>query len=460
MAMIKRVLLAVTLVGLIFSSAYATPSYWWTNVWLEHRQYDSHYNTPDTLIRITADATLALESGDVPGSIEVYVSWDTSTVQVPYSAPYLDYYEYWTILAENPSSLSEWETTYQFLIDDTGATSDVTIGEGQLDLNDFAIPTLGDNWTFSWNAVQAAEGATVVYRLIIQEWANGEYPSGAYLYNSGNLNGLSCTINPLPPGEYAVRMEAREYFGGDPSHFANRSTYYTYLLVLDDVCECDLNDDGSCNGLDWLLFYPDWGRTDCTGSPDPCECDLNNDGSCNGLDWLLFYPDWGRTDCPVPSACSGELYYDSGTPSDYGGGGLPDFGLAVKFTPPSYPWTFDLARFYPYSGTLTLDLEVHVWDDNGPGGLPGSDLIPPFVHHCSATEQWEEVNLPSITIESGDFYIGWIETSSGTYFNRTDDNPSFNGRSYLRDTDGNWYNFVDWFLPDNMMIRQGCQNPM
>jgi len=64
------------------------------------------------------------------------------------------------------------------------------------------------------------------------------------------------------------------------------------------ACECDLNEDGSCNGLDWLLFYPDWGRTDCTGSPDPCECDLNTDGSCNGLDWLLFYPDWGRTDCP------------------------------------------------------------------------------------------------------------------------------------------------------------------
>ena len=28
-----------------------------------------------------------------------------------------------------------------------------------------------------------------------------------------------------------------------------------------------------------------------------CECDLNSDGSCNGFDWLLFYPDWGRTDC-------------------------------------------------------------------------------------------------------------------------------------------------------------------
>jgi hypothetical protein len=66
-------------------------------------------------------------------------------------------------------------------------------------------------------------------------------------------------------------------------------------------CECDLNFDGSCNGLDWLIFYPDWGRTDCKDpGVETCECDLNDDGRCDGPDWLLFYPDWGRTDCPVP----------------------------------------------------------------------------------------------------------------------------------------------------------------
>jgi hypothetical protein len=31
-----------------------------------------------------------------------------------------------------------------------------------------------------------------------------------------------------------------------------------------------------------------------------CECDLNRDGSCDGRDWLLFFPDWGRKDCRVP----------------------------------------------------------------------------------------------------------------------------------------------------------------
>ena len=31
-----------------------------------------------------------------------------------------------------------------------------------------------------------------------------------------------------------------------------------------------------------------------------CECDLNSDGKCDMLDWLLFGEDWGRIDCPIP----------------------------------------------------------------------------------------------------------------------------------------------------------------
>jgi hypothetical protein len=79
---------------------------------------------------------------------------------------------------------------------------------------------------------------------------------------------------------------------GNESNFSDELCY--------NVCGCDLNSDGSCDGLDWMLFYPGWGRNDCD-DPDsePCECDLNNDGSCNGLDWMLFYPDWGREDCGV-----------------------------------------------------------------------------------------------------------------------------------------------------------------
>jgi hypothetical protein len=96
----------------------------------------------------------------------------------------------------------------------------------------------------------------------------------------------------LPNGISAFEYE----YTGSPAE--GNTSIDNVELCFFDVCECDLNGDGRCDGRDWLLFFPDWGRTDC-GPKDPCECDLNTDGRCDGRDWLLFFPDWGRTDCPV-----------------------------------------------------------------------------------------------------------------------------------------------------------------
>jgi hypothetical protein len=71
--------------------------------------------------------------------------------------------------------------------------------------------------------------------------------------------------------------------------------------VPSEACGCDLNNDGTCNMFDWIIFAPDWGRTDCNEpGAETCECDLNGDGTCNMFDWIIFAPDWGRTDCPLP----------------------------------------------------------------------------------------------------------------------------------------------------------------
>jgi hypothetical protein len=81
----------------------------------------------------------------------------------------------------------------------------------------------------------------------------------------------------------------------------NPGFWYTVELEAAEVCECDLNTDGTCNMFDWIIFAPDWGRTDCNEpAAEPCECDLNDDGTCNMFDWIIFAPDWGRTDCPLP----------------------------------------------------------------------------------------------------------------------------------------------------------------
>ena len=53
------------------------------------------------------------------------------------------------------------------------------------------------------------------------------------------------------------------------------------------------------NEVDWPGCCSD--EPECEEEPcEPCECDLNEDGSCDGKDWLIFYPDWGSNHCNEP----------------------------------------------------------------------------------------------------------------------------------------------------------------
>jgi hypothetical protein len=65
-------------------------------------------------------------------------------------------------------------------------------------------------------------------------------------------------------------------------------------------CECDLNNSGNCNILDYQIFIQDWGKTNCNAAGVVCECDLNLDGSCNILDYQLFIQNWGQSGCSAP----------------------------------------------------------------------------------------------------------------------------------------------------------------
>jgi hypothetical protein len=71
-------------------------------------------------------------------------------------------------------------------------------------------------------------------------------------------------------------------------------------------CECDLNQDGKCNILDWPDFIDEWGSTNCHDPGMDCACDLNRDGNCNILDWPYFIDDWGRADCPITQGISSQ----------------------------------------------------------------------------------------------------------------------------------------------------------
>lgn len=169
-----------------------------------------------------------------------------------------------------------------------------------------------------------------------------------------------------------------------------------------------------------------------------------------------------------------QLKYDDSTAEDYGDLGSIDSYLAVKFTPPEYPTQLKTARFYVWD-TTTYPFELHIWDDDGPAGAPGTSLITPFTVDPVVPSgpvpdpivAWFDVDLAEheIIINSGDFYIGWRQLEEGKLnqvgFDMT-------GILYAR-TWGylpllGWFNLDDWAWLDpafsgNIMIRAVMGEP-
>ena len=100
-----------------------------------------------------------------------------------------------------------------------------------------------------------------------------------------------------------------------------------------------------------------------------------------------------------------EIKYDDGgsegaTCATYG------YEHAVRFTPPSYPVDLKIARLNLWRELwYTGNFAVVVYDDDGPGGEPGTLLGQ--VSSIVTESRWYDVDLSGlgITITSGDFYI-------------------------------------------------------
>jgi hypothetical protein len=119
-----------------------------------------------------------------------------------------------------------------------------------------------------------------------------------------------------------------------------------------------------------------------------------------------------RGDCELDVVeLPGELAYDDYSyewPWGWAGGGG---GMGARFAPPVYPAQITSFRFY-YSGTVepAVRHDAVVVDDDGGNGNPGTNL---FTAHIIPTTQFDWIVqdiTPPIIIESGDFYLGLIET--------------------------------------------------
>lgn len=142
------------------------------------------------------------------------------------------------------------------------------------------------------------------------------------------------------------------------------------------------------------------------------------------------------------------LYYDDGSP-DKGYAWGAGKGLAVRFTPNSYPAKLDKALFslvartgYGYPRSFT----ANVWDDDGPGGFPGTKLGSVSSTICTAGWHVVDFSDKNITITSGDFYIE-IRFSDAYLMLLYDDDPPIDGRSW----DFNGTSWSPWTQEDYMI---------
>jgi subtilisin family serine protease/peroxiredoxin len=158
-----------------------------------------------------------------------------------------------------------------------------------------------------------------------------------------------------------------------------------------------------------------------------------------------------------------ERKYDDGSAETYGDVGDPEGFIAVRTSPNRYPAKLKTARFYIYDET-TYPFELHIWDNDGLGGEPGTEiLIPPLILDPVAPSgpadpnvNWFDVDLTAynITVNSGSIYIGWKQIGnqnnqvgfdiSGTEYQRTW------GALYL-------FGFLFWFNLDDYCDPELCQ---
>jgi hypothetical protein len=132
-----------------------------------------------------------------------------------------------------------------------------------------------------------------------------------------------------------------------------------------------------------------------------------------------------------------------------------------KFTPTSYPSTYTsvcLAFDTLCAGPTSYPVEVVVFDDDGPGGSPGSELgampvtITNIPHFPNPTPVWNSFDISSlnIVVNDGSVYIGarWTPQSLlARVFLESDENGSGDGDGYYFDNFSNVWTPIRNFFP-------------
>ncbi len=108
--------------------------------------------------------------------------------------------------------------------------------------------------------------------------------------------------------------------------------------------------------------------------------------------------------------------------------------LAVKFAPSAYPANIESTSFY-FSNPLSTstDVDVVVYDDDGTGGLPGTQLFRKTLTYVPTG--WITIGITGVVINSGEFYIAIEKNDLNQRL--LQDYPDSTGRSYY-DSGSGW----------------------
>jgi hypothetical protein len=173
-------------------------------------------------------------------------------------------------------------------------------------------------------------------------------------------------------------------------------------------------------------------------------------------------------------AAPGIVIHDDGTVENgYGGGPGITVIYADKFTPTTYPSTYTsvcVAFNRLCVGPTSYPIEIVVFDDDGPGGSPGTELgaLPVTVTNIpifpDATPGWNSFDISSlnILINDGSVYIGarWSsDTLAQVYLSSDENGPGSGGGYWFSNIDNLWAPIQNVFPLYRAMFVRAVEQP-
>ena len=208
-------------------------------------------------------------------------------------------------------------------------------------------------------------------------------------------------------------------------------SYFTYSpnLLLSDSGDWQLEvlctDSDSNSDQETITWLIPWGRLSGSLLSPPSGANIPKSSKVTFTTSVQCHDG----ECPDVKISVGhnkpiERKYDDGSAESFGEiGQIGDITglLAVRLAPNRYPAKLKTARFYIYDET-TYPFELHIWDNDGLGGAPGTEiLIPPLILDpvtpsgpADPNVNWFDMDLSdhNIIVNSGAIYIGWKQIGS------------------------------------------------